>query len=146
MCGSQMDQNITRILLFLNDLLMLYQAFCVNLSFNRCGMFVAGGACTSIRYCASIRIYSTIQNLNFGRYKRTALLDANMSPVHFFPVHRPPGLTDGFPSATDSPCPTPTKHGQPRLCQSSSAPPTHVWQGQRSRQSCICPRETLRSP
>ncbi len=56
-CGSQTDQNIARILLFLDDLLMFYQPSGVNLSFNRCGMFVAGGACASIRYCISIRIY-----------------------------------------------------------------------------------------
>ena len=36
-------------------ILMFYQVFGVNLSFNRCGMFVAGGAwITSIRYCGSI--------------------------------------------------------------------------------------------
>ena len=58
MRGSQTDQNITRILLFLDDLLIFYQAFGVNLSFNRCGMFVAGGTCMSIRYCASIRTYA----------------------------------------------------------------------------------------
>ena len=41
MCGSQMDRNIahSRILLFLDDLLMFYQAFGVNLSLDRCGMF-----------------------------------------------------------------------------------------------------------
>ncbi len=31
---------IAHILLFLDDLLMFYQAFGMNLSFNRCGMFV----------------------------------------------------------------------------------------------------------
>ena len=36
MCGSQMDQNIARILLFLDDILMCYQLFGMNLSFNRC--------------------------------------------------------------------------------------------------------------
>ncbi len=41
-------------LLFLDNLLMFYQAFGVNLSFNRCDMFVAGGACASISYCTSI--------------------------------------------------------------------------------------------
>ncbi len=51
-----MDQNIVRILLFLNDLLF-YQAFGVNLSCKRCGMFDAGGYCTSIRYCTSVRTY-----------------------------------------------------------------------------------------
>ncbi len=49
MCCSQMDQNIAGILFFLNNLLMFYQAFGLNLSFNHeCGMFVAGGACASI--------------------------------------------------------------------------------------------------
>ncbi len=43
MCGSQTDQNITQILLFLDDLLMFYQAFGINVSFNRCDMFVAEG-------------------------------------------------------------------------------------------------------
>ena len=32
MCGSQTDQNIAQILLFLDDLLMFYQAFGMNLS------------------------------------------------------------------------------------------------------------------
>ncbi len=50
MCSSQTEQNIAQILLFLDDLLMFHQTFCV--SYNRCGMFVAGGACTSIRNCA----------------------------------------------------------------------------------------------
>ncbi len=40
MCGSW---NIAQILLFFDDLLMLYQAFGVHMSFNRCGRFVAGG-------------------------------------------------------------------------------------------------------
>ncbi len=34
---SYTDQNIARILLFLDDLLMFHQAFGMNLSFNRCG-------------------------------------------------------------------------------------------------------------
>ncbi len=34
-CGSQTEQNIAQILLFLDDLLMFYHAFGVNLSFNR---------------------------------------------------------------------------------------------------------------
>ncbi len=58
MCSSQTIRNITHILLFLDNLLMFYQAFGVNLSFNhvnRCGIFVVGVACTSIGHCASIR-------------------------------------------------------------------------------------------
>ncbi len=31
MCGSQTDQNIARVLVFLDDLLMFYQAFGMNL-------------------------------------------------------------------------------------------------------------------
>ncbi len=57
MCGSQMDQKIGSGLLFHDDLLMFYQAFGVSLSFDRCGMLVAGGPYTSVRYCASIRTY-----------------------------------------------------------------------------------------
>ncbi len=63
MCVSQTDWNITRIWPFLNDFLMFYQAFGVNLSFDRCGMFVAGGACVFIRYRASNRSY-TVSVLN----------------------------------------------------------------------------------
>ncbi len=36
-CCSQMDQNITQILLFLDDQLLFYQAFHVIFFFNRCG-------------------------------------------------------------------------------------------------------------
>ena len=68
MCGSQTDQNIAQILPFLDNLLMFYQAVGVNLSFNRCDMFVAGGACAFIRYCASIRTYLVS---NFTAIKRT---------------------------------------------------------------------------
>ncbi len=57
MRGSQTDQSIAQILLFLGNLLMFYQAFSVNLSFNKCVMFVAGAGCTSIRYCVSLRTY-----------------------------------------------------------------------------------------
>ncbi len=46
-----------QMLLFLDDLLMFYEVG-ASLSFNRCGIFVAGAACTSIRYCASIRTYA----------------------------------------------------------------------------------------
>ncbi len=49
-CKSQMDWSISQILLFLDNLSMFYQAFGVNLSFDKCGMLVAGGACASIRY------------------------------------------------------------------------------------------------
>ncbi len=46
------------ILLYLDDLLMFYQAFGVNLSFSRYGIFVAGGVCASIRsHCVSKRTY-----------------------------------------------------------------------------------------
>ncbi len=55
MYSSQTDQNIIQILLFLDNLLMIYQAFGVNLRLNNRCMFVARGACTSIRYCAYIR-------------------------------------------------------------------------------------------
>ncbi len=58
-----LNQNITQILLFLHDLLLFYQAFSVNLSFNRCGMFVAGGVCPSVRYCASTRTYSVFTKM-----------------------------------------------------------------------------------
>ncbi len=44
MCNSQTDQNIAQIILLLDDLLKFYQAFGMNLSFNKCGIFVAGGA------------------------------------------------------------------------------------------------------
>ncbi len=57
---SQTDWNIAQMLLFLDNLLIFYQAFSVNLTFNRCGMFVAGGGCTFIRDCASIRTYTVI--------------------------------------------------------------------------------------
>ncbi len=50
-------ENRSKSLLFSDDLLM-YQARGLNLSFNRCDQFVAGGVCISIRYCASIRTYS----------------------------------------------------------------------------------------
>ncbi len=60
MCGSQADQNITHILLFRDDLLMFCEAFGVNLSFNRCDKFVAGGACLSSRYCTSIKTYTVL--------------------------------------------------------------------------------------
>ncbi len=43
---------------------MFYQAFGVNLSLHRCGMFVVGGACASIRYCASICTYSVFLHRN----------------------------------------------------------------------------------
>ncbi len=46
-CRSETDRNIARILLFHDNLLMFYQAFGVNLSFNRCGMFVGGESYTS---------------------------------------------------------------------------------------------------
>ncbi len=55
MSDNQTEQNIAQILLFLDDPSMFYQAFGVSLSFNRRGMFVAGGSCASIRYCTSIR-------------------------------------------------------------------------------------------
>ncbi len=57
MCSSQMTLNMARISVFLDhvdNLLIFYQAFCVNLMWN----FVAGWACTSIRDCASIRTYT----------------------------------------------------------------------------------------
>ncbi len=60
----QPNGNSTQILLFIDDILIVYQAFGVNLSFNRCGVFVVGRACISVRYCISItciRTYSTIQ-------------------------------------------------------------------------------------
>ena len=62
MSHNQTNRNIALILLFLNHFFMFYQAFGVNLSFNRFGMFVTGGACMSIRYCASIRTYSVSES------------------------------------------------------------------------------------
>ena len=53
MRGSQTDQKITRILLLLDNLLMIHQSFDVNLPFKRC-MFITGGAFTAFRYCTSI--------------------------------------------------------------------------------------------
>ena len=45
MCASQRP-DIIQILLFLDDLLMFYQAFGMNLSLNMCGIFIAGwGLC-----------------------------------------------------------------------------------------------------
>ena len=92
MCCSQRDQNnyITQILLFLDNLLMFYPAFGVNLSLNRCGMFVAGRACTSIRYCASImsitciRTYSVVSNFIRVQSLLSLLLMVNHLIVHIF--------------------------------------------------------------
>ena len=61
--AAKRTRNITQILLSLDDLLMFYQAFGVNLSFNRCGMFVAGRAYTSIRGCTSIQCYKDIYGI-----------------------------------------------------------------------------------
>ncbi len=49
------DWNITQILLFLDDLLMFYQAFGVNLMWYFCCL---GGAGAAIRDCASIGTYT----------------------------------------------------------------------------------------
>ncbi len=46
-------------------LFMFYQAFGMNLSFDRCSMFVAGVARKSIRYCASIRMNMVTQVFPF---------------------------------------------------------------------------------
>ena len=54
MCSSQMTLNMARISVFLDNLLMFYQAFCVNLMWN----VVGGWACTSSRDCASTRTYT----------------------------------------------------------------------------------------
>ncbi len=48
---------------------MFDQAFGVNLFFNRCGMFVAGGTCTSIRNCTSIRKYTIVPRGTSARYQ-----------------------------------------------------------------------------
>ena len=50
---SETDKDIAQILVFLDNLLMFYQAFGVNLI----RLFIAGGACTSIQDCASTRAY-----------------------------------------------------------------------------------------
>ncbi len=59
MCGSQMDRNIARILVFLDDL----WCFIMHLVWIWCDMFVAGGGCASIRDCASIRTYAVIMQV-----------------------------------------------------------------------------------
>ncbi len=46
MCGGQIDPNITQNLMFLDDLLIFYQAFDTNLPFSWCDIFV--GDCMSI--------------------------------------------------------------------------------------------------
>ena len=63
-CTAAKQTGISlKFLLLLDDLLMFYQALGMNLSFNRCDIFVAGGACVSIRYCAAIRTYTVLMIL-----------------------------------------------------------------------------------
>ena len=56
MCGSQTDRNTAQILVFLDDLLMFYQQFGVNLMW----CVFAAGVCASMRACACIRTYSVL--------------------------------------------------------------------------------------
>ncbi len=59
---------------FLDSLFMFYQAFGVNLSFNRCDIFLSGGSCMSIRYCASCPYGGAVPNRRAGPHIRLFLL------------------------------------------------------------------------
>ena len=89
MCCSQTDQNIAGILFFLNNLLMFYQAFGLNLSFNHeCGMFVAGGACASIILLRSYQDICGKHNLLRTKKSRVRIKVPLRGST---PLHRWPG-------------------------------------------------------
>ncbi len=56
MCGGQKGAKIAQILLFLDDLLIFYQASGMSLPFTWCGLFIAGGAWVPVRNRVSIRM------------------------------------------------------------------------------------------
>ncbi len=76
---AKTDWNIAPILLFLAYLLMFARhRWCGLLFCNRCGLFVAEGACTSIRYFSSIKM--NLEKSAFGSYaslSKMCLLSSN---------------------------------------------------------------------
>ncbi len=56
MCGGQTNPNITQILLFLDDLLIVYLAIWYEFDYLLVYLSCWKGTCISIRYCISIRM------------------------------------------------------------------------------------------